>query len=133
MSLYRRRKRRTEINIVPLVDVMTVLIFFFLMSMRFDSLQALSITPPTADSAGRERSAGNAVAAVTRDGKFYLNSREVSREALVQHLENEGKKLPGSYVLIVADEQALTRDTVFIVDQANKAGLAPRLQTRPSR
>ena len=46
-----RRKRITGINIVPLIDVMTALIFFFLMSMKFDDLRQLGITPPQSDSA----------------------------------------------------------------------------------
>lgn len=133
MSLYRRRKRRTDINIVPLIDVMTVLIFFFLMTMHFDEMQALSITPPAAESAGKDKGMGGVVVAVTKAGAFYLNGKPVAREMLVRQLKKEGEKLPGSYILIVADEQALTKDTVFIVDQANKASLAPRLVTRPSR
>jgi biopolymer transport protein ExbD len=135
MSLYRPRKRKVEINIVPLIDLMTVLIFFFLMTMRFDEIQALAITPPTADSAGHDfsKGAGESVVAVTKAGNFYLNGKKVEKDALVQHLTEVGKKNPGGHILVVADEQTVTKNTFYIIDQANKAGLAPRVVTKPTR
>jgi biopolymer transport protein ExbD len=135
MSLFRPRKRKVEINIVPLIDLMTVLIFFFLMTMRFDEMQALAIIPPTAESIGRDfsKGAGESVVAVTRNGKFYLNGKEVEKDALVRHFTESGKKNPGSHILVVADEQTPTKNPVYIMDQANKAGLIPSLITKPAR
>lgn len=132
MSLYRPRKRKVEINIVPLIDLMTVLIFFFLMTMRFDEMQALAITPPTAESAGRDfsKGAGEPIVAVTKAGNFYLNGKPIEREALLRHFAQIGKKYPGSHILVVADEQTATKNTIYIIDQANKVGLAPRLLTK---
>jgi biopolymer transport protein ExbD len=135
MSLYRPRTRRAEINIVPLIDLMTVLIFFFLMTMRFDEMGALSITPPSTESAGRDfaKAAGQSVIGVTRSGQFYLNGKEVAPDALLRHLEETSKKFPGSTILLVADERTFTKDTIYIIDQANKVGLTARLITRHSR
>lgn len=45
--LHRKRRRRAEINIVPLVDVLTSLIFFFLLTMQFKEIYAVDITPPS--------------------------------------------------------------------------------------
>ncbi|MDR2863935.1 MAG: biopolymer transporter ExbD [Puniceicoccales bacterium] len=133
MSLYRPRKRRNDINIVPLIDVMTALIFFFLMSMRFDDVQALSIVPPTAESAGKDKSQSGSVLSVNKAGVFYINGQAATRTALMEHLKKEGEKSPRNSILIVADEETFTKDTVFLVDQANKANLVPRLVTRPLR
>jgi biopolymer transport protein ExbD len=135
MSLYRPRKRKVEINIVPLIDLMTVLIFFFLMTMRFDEMQALAITPPTAESAGRDfsKGAGETVVAVTKAGNFYLNGQKVEKEALLRHFAETGKKYPGTHILVVADEQTLTKNTFYIIDQAAKVGLVPRVITKPAR
>ncbi|MDR1497593.1 MAG: biopolymer transporter ExbD [Puniceicoccales bacterium] len=135
MSLFRPRKRRTDINIVPLIDVMTVLIFFFLMTMRFDETQALAITPPRAESADREfsKNPGELVVAVTKAGVFYINGKQADIPALKQQLAQTSKAAPGSSILVVADEQALTKDTIYVVDQVNKQKLVPRLITRPSR
>ena len=45
-----RPKRKAEVNIVPLVDVLTVLIFFFLLTMQFKEIYAVDITPPKMES-----------------------------------------------------------------------------------
>ena len=132
MSLYRRRRRRPEINVVPLVDVMTVLIFFFLMTMHFEDMRALAITPPAAESAGRESEGRGAVVAVTREGKFFLNGEEIAKEKLLEWMRQEGAEEKGKTVLIVADEETVTKDTVFLLDQASQAHLTPRLVTRPA-
>ncbi|MDR1817224.1 MAG: biopolymer transporter ExbD [Puniceicoccales bacterium] len=138
MSLYRPRRRRPEINIVPLIDVMTVLIFFFLMTMRFDEMQSLDISPPTADNAVKSVSnAGGAlVVAVNKDGQFFLNGTRVERDALLKRLEAFKPRIPGApapHILVVADGRALTKETIFLVDLARKAGLQPRLITKPTR
>lgn len=128
-----RRKRITGINIVPLIDVMTALIFFFLMSMKFDDLRQLGITPPQSDSAAEsDGSAAQLVIAVSRDGEFFVNSERVSAEELPDRISRVagGRKI--SETVIVADEDAAMKFAVFAVDEARRNGLAVRLLTRPS-
>jgi len=135
MSLLRPRRRRPEINIVPLIDVMTALIFFFLMTMRFDEMQALDISPPVADNSSQavSRAEGQVVAAITKNGDYYLNGEKVSPSEMGRRLDAIGKRLPGGNILVVADGLAITNDTVHLVDLARKSGLHPRLITKPSR
>ena len=135
MSLYRPRNRKTQINIVPLIDVMTVLIFFFLMTMRFDELMTLDVSPPSAESATPDypSGTGTVVVAVSKRGAFFYNKQEITKEELARRLADLGKKLPGHYIFVVADGQTFTQDALYAVDQANKVGLRPRLVTQPSR
>ncbi|MDR2430125.1 MAG: biopolymer transporter ExbD [Puniceicoccales bacterium] len=133
MSLYRPRKRRADINIVPLIDVMTALIFFFLLIMRFDDVRALAITPPKAESAGSPTQRPPLVAALNKSGQLYINGQPLDRDAFVQRLSDEASKLPENYILVVADEQSQLKDVFFIVDQAKKFGLAPSIALRPAQ
>ncbi|MDR2513498.1 MAG: biopolymer transporter ExbD [Puniceicoccales bacterium] len=135
MSLYRPRKRQNQINIVPLIDVMTVLIFFFLMTMRFDEIMTLDISPPSAESATPEyaNGTGAVVVAISKKGTFFYNKQEVTKQELARRLTDLGKKLPGHYIFVVADGQTFTQDALYAVDQANKADLRPRLVTQSSR
>ncbi|MDR0535800.1 MAG: biopolymer transporter ExbD [Puniceicoccales bacterium] len=135
MSLYRPRRRRAEINIVPLIDVMTVLIFFFLLTMRFDEMRSLAITPPSSESADVAFSAGTGrtVISVTKTGSIYLNGKAITREALEIHFAEVGKKYPKSRIFVVTDEKTMMKDGVYVVDRANKAGLLPSLVTRRTR
>lgn len=128
-----RRKRITGINIVPLIDVMTALIFFFLMSMKFDDLRQLGITPPQSDSASE--SGGDAprlVIAVSRDGEFFVNAERVPAEELSDRLSRiaGGQKL--SDAVVIADEDAAMKFAIRAVDEARRNGLEIRLLARPS-
>ena len=133
MSLVVPRRRRTEINVVPLIDVMVVLVFFLLLSGRFEEARTLAIVPPAADAAGAGSAASSLVVAVDRDGKLYLEGKPIAAEALAKALVDHALKSPGTEVIIVADERSLTGAAVGALDAAAKAGLKPRLQTRQPR
>lgn len=128
-----RRKRITGINIVPLIDVMTVLIFFFLMSMKFDDLRQLGITPPHSDSASEsEGEAPRLVIAVNRNGEFFVNSERVPAEELSDRLSRIAGGQKVSDAVIVADEDSAMKYAIFAVDEARRNGLGIRLLARPS-
>ena len=129
-ALYTRRRRISGINIVPLIDVMTVLIFFFLMSMKFDDIAQLGITPPSAESAAKNRTETRLVVAVDRDGAFFINSEAVPAERVAETLKRVAEEQTTQSLVLVADEDVATKYTVFIVDQAQKNGLHIQLLTR---
>lgn len=132
MSLYTPRKRRKDINVIPLIDVMTVLIVFLLLTTRFDDTDSLAITPPPAESAAKSgtEDATPTVLAVNKDGVFFLDGNPVERTALTERLKALAAKTPGATVLVVADEAVATGETVYALDRVKLAGLAPRLVAR---
>ena len=133
MSLIITRRRRNEINVVPLIDVMVVLVFFLLLAGRFEEARTLNIVPPTADAGGASGAAASVVIGVDRVGKIYLEGKEISRKGLDAALQAKAAQTPGSEVLIVADEKSLTGAAVGALDAVAKAGLRPRLLTRPTQ
>jgi biopolymer transport protein ExbD len=127
----KRRRRRAEINIVPLVDVLVVLIFFFLVSMQFRNLTLLNLTLPKVESAGKEKAMESLQIAVDVEGNFFLNDQPIAEEELVTAVSEVARINPGLPVLIMADENSLLRKVTFIMDTCRKAGLeSVRLQAR---
>lgn len=127
----KRRRRRAEINIVPLVDVLVVLIFFFLVSMQFRNLTMLNLTLPKMETAGREQPTDSLQIGVDEEGEFYLNGQPVDEETLVEQVQETARLGPDTPVLIMADENSFLRKVTFIMDTCRKAGLeSVRLQTR---
>ena len=73
----RRRRRKFEVNIVPMVDVMTVLIFFFLLTMQFKENGVVQINPPSMSTSEKAQESGKPnILAVSKDGEFYLNEKK---------------------------------------------------------
>lgn len=127
----KRRRRRAEINIVPLVDVLVVLIFFFLVSMQFRNLTLLNLSLPEIETAGREEASDNLQLGVDVDGQFYLNGQPVSGSEVEQRVREVARLRPRTPVLIMADENSLLGKVTFLMDTCRKAGLEKvRLQSR---
>ena len=98
--LRRSSRRRAEINIVPLVDVLTSLIFFFLLTMQFKEIYAVDITPPSMKSSESVSKNKPATVSVSKDGKFYWNADEISESALESKIrETAASETPELIVL----------------------------------
>ncbi|PXA04872.1 biopolymer transporter ExbD [Coraliomargarita sinensis] len=131
LHLIRRRRRTPSINIVPLVDVLTVLLFFFLVTMQFKQVSSLNITVPKIETAGENEIAEQIVIAVSPEGKFYLNDRALEKEKLKEAIKLAGELTPEMPVLLIADEDTPLKNVTEVMDicrsnQLNKI----RLQSR---
>jgi biopolymer transport protein ExbD len=119
------------VNIVPLVDVLVVLIFFFLMVMRFQDTQSLDITPPKMDSAGQADATQRFVIAIDKAGKYFINEAAVTPEQLTAALQAAAKPGADVNVLIYADQDTPLKNVTFVMDESRKLKLDKiRLQTR---
>ena len=132
MSLIVKRAKAPIINVIPLIDVMVVLIIFLLLTTHLDDPKSMNITPPSAESAAKsgDTEITPIVLAVDRTGALFINSSPVAREAVERELTALAKKSGNATVLVVADEAAPTKDTVFALDRARLANLPTRLVTR---
>lgn len=126
-----RRRRQAEINIVPLVDVLVVLIFFFLISMQFRNRTVLELDLPEIETAGESAREEQVEIAITEEGSLYFNGEEVTPEVLAQRLSLVAQANPRMPILILADEASFLRHTTLVMDLCRKNGLETlRLQSR---
>lgn len=130
-DLISRRRRQPVINIVPLVDVLTVLLFFFLVTMQFKQVSSLNITVPKIETAGENEIQEQIVIALSPEGEFYLNDRLVKKPELEAAMKLAGELTPDRPILLVADEEVPLRYVTEVMDvcrshQLNKI----RLQSR---
>lgn len=123
MTLLLKKRRKTEINIVPLVDVLTVLIFFFLMTTQFRQDDVLNISVPEMRTAGQSRVQDNLIIAVTSEGRLFLNEQRISWEEMQDALRVAGSINPNQTILLVADEEAPLRHVTNIIDFSRESGL----------
>lgn len=97
-----RKRRKAEVNIVPMVDVLTVLIFFFLLTMQFKDIYAVDITPPDMESSSNAAKQKPDTIALDKDGRYYFNAKEIAFDKLEQKL----RSLPdgeNSQLILLAD------------------------------
>ena len=131
MSLILRRRRTPAINIVPLVDVLTVLLFFFLVTMQFKQVSSLNITVPKIETAGENEITEQIVIAISPEGELYLNDRRIEKAQLENAVELAGELTPEMPVLLIADEEVPLKNVTEVMDicRANQLNKI-RLQSR---
>ncbi len=115
-----KHRRKGEVNIVPLVDVFTALIFFFLLTMQFKDIYAVDITPPTMQSSESAAERKPNTLAITKDGKLFFNTEEIGEDALSQKLSDIAKSEDSSLVLL-ADEQTPLHFVTSAIDKVKLA------------
>ena len=121
--LAQKRRRRPELNLVPLIDVLVMLIFFAFVTMQFRSAATLNITLPKVETAGKNEFRGVVTISIAKEGTLTFNEKIVTDAelpALLQQVKDANKDAP---VLIRSDEKATLDRLTFVWDACRKAGL----------
>ena len=122
-GLYQKRHKRPEMNLVPLIDVLVMLIFFAFVTMQFKSAATLNITLPKVETAGKNEFRGSVTISIDKDGSLSFNGKPVTDAqlpALLQQVKDVNKDIP---VLIRSDEKATLDRLTFVWDACRKVGL----------
>jgi len=131
MHYRKRRNKKLSINIIPLVDVLTVLLFFFLVTMQFKPFKVLNMTLPEIKTAGQNRMDESLLIALDAEGKIYFNGARVNVDQLSEALD-QAKDLPVEpTVLIMADERIELKHITEVMDICRSRQFGEiRLQSR---
>jgi len=122
-GFYQKRRKRPELNLVPLIDVLVMLIFFAFVTMQFKSAATLNITLPKVETAGKNEFKGMVEISIDNKGVVSFNNKNILDEDLVGLLErvhNVDKDIP---VLIKADETTQLKKLAFVMDACRKTGM----------
>lgn len=127
------KRRAVGVNIVPLVDVLIILLFFFVLTSRMPSEEekTLNILLPTMQTAGLNELKTDLVIGIDAQGELYLDQQAVSKEELLAGIYLAAEIQRDRPVLILADERSHLEHLTFVMDECRKQGLEKvRLQTR---
>ena len=129
--LQHKRRKRPEMNLVPLIDVLVMLIFFAFVTMQFKSAATLNITLPKVETAGKNEFRGNVTIAIDKDGLLSFNGKPVNDTQLIELLQQVKEINKDVPVLIRSDEKATLDRLTFVWDACRKVGLTKHsLQSR---
>ena len=126
-----KTRKKPKIDIVPLVDVLMVLIIFFLVTMQFQDLRALNVKLPKIETAGSNVIRNELIISIKNTGETFLNGNEVNPEELEKLLKESSQLQKRPLVLVVADENVPLKFVTKVVDLCRKNNLEDfRLQSR---
>ena len=131
MPYIKRRQRKLYVNIVPLVDVLTVLLFFFIVTMQFKEIKVLNITMPEIKTAGINQIDEQILIAIDASGGLFYNGISVSNQQLSEALIATSKMKDDLSILIMADEATELKVITEVMDLCrNNQFYKIRLQSR---
>jgi biopolymer transport protein ExbD len=121
-----REKEPLEINLVPLIDVMMVILIFLMITTTYNKYSELQINLPTAD-ADKQMERSNEIAVlVNSQGQYVINRRAVvfrTVEQLADELKRAATTAKEPVVVISADATATHQAVVRVMEAARVAGL----------
>ena len=125
------RRRRVEMNLLPLIDVLVMLIFFAFVTMQFRSYNTLNITMPKIETAGREGIKDPLIIAIDRDGNISIDDQLADEAALIAHVRGIAARSTDVPVLLKVHEDTPVKLVTRAMDICRGVGLNKiRLQSR---
>ena len=117
-----------EINLIPFIDVLLVVLIFLMISTTFTRYQELAITLPTANGSSAQVETKQIYIAVSRDGRFAINGKVIDRSQLSNSLnllnQNNDNKDGNVQVNIDADARAPHQAVMSALEAARDANLS---------
>ncbi len=120
------RRELSSINVTSLVDVIFILLLFFLLTTSFSDSAGLQVDLPEASSADLRVAPTDLIVALTEAGDIVVAGESVSLDELRRRMREHKERRPGASVIVQADAEVPHRRVVEVVDLAKSEGL-PRL------
>jgi biopolymer transport protein ExbD len=125
------KRRRVEMNLLPLIDVLVMLIFFAFVTMQFRSVTALNLTLPEIRTAGENEIKDPLIISVDKEGTVTVNDKPADATqlaAIVREVAAISTDLP---VLLKIDQDTPVKEMTRVMDACRAVGLNKiRLQSR---
>ena len=126
MRLQSQRRADPEVNLTPLIDVVFLLLIFFMVSTTFERETEVNVELPEADAAAMEAEPDAVEITVDAQGRYYVNRKEVvntRRETLEGALRQVVEEGEQPQVILSADKQTPHQAVITAMDAARRLGL----------
>lgn len=127
MNFRPRHRDEPEINLIPFIDVLLVVLIFLMLSTTYSKFTELELTLPVADAEQQRDRPKEIIVAVASDGRYAVNKQALddrTMEAVASALSGAAAAGKDSVVIISADATAPHQSVVTVMEAARRAGLS---------
>ena len=117
-----REQDETEVNVTPMLDVVFIMLIFFIVTASFVKEAGIDVSRPDAATAERKER-GNILVAITASDQIWIARRQVDIRAVRANIERLHAENPQGAVVIQADENSKNGLLVRVMDAARLAGV----------
>ena len=125
MNFRGRTKEDPEINLIPMIDVLLVIIIFLMLTTTYSKFAELQISLPTAEADKQLERANEINVAVSASGQYLIQRNPVAFRdvaTLAEELRRAGAGIKDPVVVINADNSATHQSVIRVMDAARRAG-----------
>jgi biopolymer transport protein ExbD len=127
MNFRPRQKEEPEINLIPFIDVLLVVLIFLMLSTTYSKFTELQLKLPVADADAQRDYPKEVIVAVSSDGRYSIRGTPVqgrSVEAVAQALSQAAQAGKDSVVIISADAATTHQSVITVMEAARRIGLS---------
>ena len=127
LNFRKGRPEEPEINLIPFIDVLLVILIFLMLSTTYSKFTELQVTLPVADAEKARDRPNEIIVSVAADGRYAVNRKPVdgrSVEVLTAELAAAAAGAANALVIVSADATAAHQSVINVMDAARRAGLA---------
>ena len=127
MNFRRSSRDEPEINLIPFIDVLLVVLIFLMLSTTYSKFTELQIKLPLADAEQQRDYPKEVIVAVSSDGRYMINQAAIegrSIEVLSAALFQAAKAGKDSVIIISADASATHQSVITVMEAARRSGFS---------
>jgi biopolymer transport protein ExbD len=140
LNLKPERNDELELNLTPLIDVVFLLLIFFMVSTTFEKTARLKVELPQASAEAEQQPAEKIILGIDVQGRYYINDRQLVNTQLktlkiaLSKVAGDNREMP---VVLRADAKTPHQAVVTAMDAASQVGLTrlsiSTLETQPAK
>ena len=126
MNFRKAKVEDPEINLIPFIDVLLVVLIFLMLSTTYSKFTELQITLPVANADKSRDRPHEIIVSVAADGRYAVNAKPVegrSVEVLAAELAAAAQGSPDMVVIVSADATVAHQSVINVMDAARRANL----------
>lgn len=116
------QEEENEINITPMLDVVFIMLIFFIVTASFVKEAGIDVNRPDAATAVAQEKA-NILIAITANNEIWIDRRQVDPRAVRANIERLHAENPQGTVVIQADKKSVTETLIQVMDASRQAGV----------
>jgi biopolymer transport protein ExbD len=126
MKFHREKSPEPEINLIPFIDILLVVVIFLMLSTTYSKFTEIQMNLPVADAAAQQERPNEVIVAISSDGQFSVNKREIQSrdvQGLSQAMAQVTQSIDNPMIIISADANASHQSVMMVMEAARRNGL----------
>ena len=119
---FKKNREESEINITPMLDIVFIMLIFFIVTTSFVKAISIDVNRPTKSPIKEQKKSEVISVRISGEGQIFVQDRLITLDAVRANIESSLALKPQATVVVVSDREADAGFLVKVIDQSRLAG-----------